>query len=328
MRRPDDPTARALTLLSCFTGRAHWTGAELATRLAITTRTLRRDIERLRALGYDIDSSSGTDGGYRLRSGGDVPPLFFESDEAVAVVAALLAAVGDQTTGMVDASTRALAKLHHVLPTALRRRADAVRTSSQITAIGRAPVTEPQAIATLAESCRDAVAVRFAYRRRDGTLSDRRVEPNSLVTVRSVWYLVAWDLDRDDWRTFRVDRVDGPIEPTGHGARRRVVRGGDALAYLGESLAAMPYDHNVAIEIGADSDRVLASVKWLNPRRVDAVGDGRCTVRLGADDVQSVVRDVCDIVVSCPVEGVRSSPEVRAHLCMVIDRLAGAMAAI
>lgn len=320
MERHDDPTARALTLLSCFTGRSHWTGAELAARLGVTTRTLRRDVERLRVLGYDIDGSSGTDGGYRLRAGGDVPPLFFESDEAVAVVAALLAAVGDQTTGMVDASSRALSKLHHVLPTALQRRADAVQASSRTTAIGRAPVVDPQSIATLAESCRDAVAVRFAYRRRDGTLSHRRVEPNSMVTVRSVWYLIAWDLARDDWRTFRVDRVDGPVETTGHGARRRVLPGGDPLAHLGESLATMPYDHNADIDIEADRHDVLTSVQWLNPRRVDIIDDGGCTVHLGSDALESLARDVFDLVTGFPVTAVRSTPGVLEYLRSTTER--------
>ena len=325
MERPDDPTARALTLLSCLTARAHWSGRELCDRLGVTTRTLRRDVDRLRRLGYDIDGSSGTDGGYRLRSGGDVPPLFLESDETVAVVAALLSATGDQTTGMVDASTRALAKLHHVLPTALQRRADAVRTASRTTPIGRAPVVDPQQVATLAESCRDAVAVRFTYRRRDGTIAERRVEPNSLVTVRSVWYLIAWDLDRDDWRTFRVDRLEGPVEATGHGGRRRVVPGGDPLAHLGEQLATMPYEHRADVEIDASRDDVLGVMRWLNPLRVDIVERNRSVVHLGADALDVLAREVFDLVAACPAVAVKASPEFVDHLRTTIGRLAQAI---
>jgi predicted DNA-binding transcriptional regulator YafY len=202
----DDPTGRALALLSCLTGRPHWSGAELAARLGVTTRTVRRDVERIRRLGYEVDAAAGTEGGYRLRAGAVVPPLFLDADEAVAVVTALLAAAGDETTGMVDASQRALAKLHHVLPAPVRGRADAVRRASRSAAVGRAPAVPPDRIAALAESCRDGAAVRFGYVARDGRRSDRRVEPNALVTVRSVWYLVAYDLDRADWRVFRVDR--------------------------------------------------------------------------------------------------------------------------
>jgi predicted DNA-binding transcriptional regulator YafY len=135
----DDPTGRALALLSLLTARAHWSGGELAARLGVTTRTVRRDVERLRRLGYEIDAAAGTEGGYRLRAGAVVPPLFLDPDEAVAVVTALLAAAGDGTTGMVEASQRALAKLHHVLPAGVRGRADAVRRAARSPSAGRPP---------------------------------------------------------------------------------------------------------------------------------------------------------------------------------------------
>lgn len=320
-----DPTGRALALLSCLTSRAHWPGNELARRLRVTTRTLRRDIDRLRNLGYDIDATSGTAGGYRLRAGAAVPPLFLDADEAVAVVTALLAASGDQTTGMVDASMRALAKLHHVLPAPVQRRADAVRQIARSVAIGRAPAVDPQCVAVLAESCRDAAAVRFDYRTRDGTPSRRRVEPNALVTVRSVWYLIAFDLDRDDWRLFRVDRIDGGVERTGHGATRRAPPGGDPLTFLGASLADMPHANHVDVELAVSRADTLASARWLNSRRVESTGRRTCCAHLGADDLHDLTREVIDLLAAGPVTSIVAAPAVRDHLAGVVSSLVRAL---
>ena len=259
----------------CRASRAasQWTGPELAARLGVTTRTLRRDVERLRGLGYDVVATPGTAGGYRLLAGATVPPLFLDADEAVAVVTALLAASGDQTTGMVDASLRALSKLHHVLPVAVRTASRRGASRGPHTRRSAAPRPSiPQHIAVLAESCRDAAAVRFDYRARDGTPSRRRVEPNALVTVRSVWYLIGFDLDRDDWRMFRVDRITGDVERTGHGAARRTVPGGDPLAYVGRSLADMPHAHHADVDLAVPGPTALAANAWLNPRRVEADG--------------------------------------------------------
>jgi predicted DNA-binding transcriptional regulator YafY len=320
----DDPTGRALALLSCFTSRSHWSGGELATRLGVTTRTLRRDVERLRGLGYAIDAAPGTAGGYRLQGGGAAaPPLFLDADEAVAAVTALLAAAENQTTGMVDASLRALAKLHHVLPAAVRRRADAVRTAARTASIGHAPTVDPQHVAVLAEACRDAVGVRFDYRARDGTPSRRRVEPNALVTVRSTWYLVGFDLDRDDWRMFRVDRLSGDVARTGHGASRRALPGGDPLAFVGASLADMPHAHHVDVELAVGRDAALAANAWLNPRRVVAVGRRACRAHLAADELTELTRQVVDLVATGPVTSMRAEPAVRAHLAGVGRALGG-----
>jgi predicted DNA-binding transcriptional regulator YafY len=308
----DDPTARALALLSCLTARAHWSGGELAERLGVTTRTVRRDVERLRRLGYDIDASAGTDGGYRLRASGQVPPLFLDDDEAVAVVTALLAAAGEQ--GMADASTRALAKLHHVLPARVQGRAEAVRRAARSVTGGRAPTVDPGHVAVLAECCRDGVAVRFGYVDRSAAATARRVEPNALVTVRNVWYLVAFDLDRDDWRAFRLDRIAGAVERTGHGSRRRTVPGGDPLSYLGASLAAMPYEHTAALELDEGADVVLARLGWLNPRRVDSTGRRSCRVRLGAADVDELARQIVDVLAGGTVREVAATDAVHAHL--------------
>lgn len=323
---PDDPTGRALALLSCLTARQHWSGAELAARLGVTTRTVRRDIDRLRRLGYGIDAAAGTDGGYRLRSGVAAPPLFLDADEAVAVVTALLAAGADQTTGMVDASLRALAKLHHALPPGVQGRAEAVRHAARAAAVGRAPAVDPARVAALAEACRDGAAVRFDYVARDGRSSARRVEPSALVTVRSVWYLVAYDLDRADWRMFRVDRMQGELARSGHGVGRRRVPGGDALAFVAASLAEMPYEHTADIDLAASRDDVLAALGWLNPMRVTPLDAGSCRLHLGAADLADLARQIVDVIAVAPVLALTAPDPVRTHLASVTTTLTDALA--
>ena len=240
------------------------------------------------------------------------------------MVTALLAASADETTGMVDASLRALAKLHHVLPAPVAGAADAVRTTARAASLGQAPPVDPQVVAVLAECCRDAAAVRFAYQRRDGEPSVRRVEPNALVTVRSVWYLVAYDLDRADWRLFRVDRIAGAVERTGHGAPHRSLPTGDPLAFVGASLAAMPYEHTATLDVAAARDDVLARVRWLNPRRVDERGRRACRIRLGAADLDELTRQVVDVVTSGAITVIDARADVRRHLGRVAAALADA----
>jgi predicted DNA-binding transcriptional regulator YafY len=232
----------------------------------------------------------------------------------VAVVTALLSAAGDETTGMVDSSMRALAKLHHVLPAAVQRRADAVRQTARSIALGTAPAVDPEAIAVLAEASRDGAGVRFDYETRHGTPSRRRVEPNALVTVRSVWYLIAFDLDRDDWRLFRVDRIAGAVERTGHGAPRRTPPGGDPLAFLGASLASMPNVHHAVVHLAVPSATALAAMRWLNPRRVTSTGRRACRAQLGADELVDLTREILDLLQAGMVVSIDADPAVRAHL--------------
>ena len=181
---------------------------------------------------------------------------------------------------------------------------------------GRAPTVAPRDIAALAEACRDGQAVRFGYRRRDGEPSRRRVEPNALVTVRNVWYLIGYDLDRADWRLFRVDRMQD-VEVTGHGTSRRALPGGDAMAFLAASLADMPYPFNAAVEIGRPADAVLDALGWLNPRRVDALDRRRCRLRLGAASVEDLVEELLDVVRLGATMTIDAPPEVRQRLAEV-----------
>jgi len=238
-------------------------------------------------------------------------------------VTALLAATGAQTTGMVDASVRALAKLHHVLPPSTVGSAAAVRAAAHTPSFGRGPEVDPHVVALLAESCRDAAAVRFAYERRDGESAQRRVEPHSLVTVRSVWYLIAYDLDRADWRMFRLDRIAGSVERTGHGAPRRALPTGDPLAFVAASLADMPFDYTATLDVAAAAHDVLGRLPWLNARRVDDRGRRACRVRLGASDLDELTSQVVDVIALGHATSIDAPPAVVAHLERVAAALTG-----
>ena len=205
----NDPTGRALQLLSLLQTHRLWRGSELADRLDVTERTVRRDVDRLRGLGYPVDATPGIDGGYRLAAGAHLPPLVFDDEEAVAVAVGLRAAAGAAITGIEDTSVRALAKIEQVLPDRLRRRVSALGANVSPLGWGHGDVgvVDPDALSILASACRDHEEVRFDYQRRDGDNSRRLVEPHRLVTADRRWYLVAWDLRRTDWRTFRLDRL-------------------------------------------------------------------------------------------------------------------------
>lgn len=207
-------TSRLLTLLSLLQTRRDWPGSLLATRLDISDRTVRRDIDRLRELGYNIHATMGADGGYRLDAGSELPPLLFDDDQAVALAIALQAAPG-LGGGIEEAAIRALGTIRQVMPSRLRHRLDAL----QLTAVrrpGDAPL-QPisfDALVALANAIRDQETLRMDYVARDagsvvnGPLRPpRRVEPHHLVTSLGRWYLLGWDLDRDDWRLYSIDRV-------------------------------------------------------------------------------------------------------------------------
>src|SRR6266513_3675991 len=206
-------SGRLLELLSLLQARRDWPGSELADRLGVSGRTIRRDVERLRELGYPVDSLPGPAGGYRLRAGTAIPPLLLDDDEAIAIAVGLRTAARASVTGIEETAVRALVKLEQVLPAHLRRRVAALG-SATITVPPPGPSVDPQHLSVIAAACRDSECLRFAYRSRDGTDTRREVEPHSLVNHGRRWYLVAWDRRRDDWRTFRIDRLTKPA-PTG-----------------------------------------------------------------------------------------------------------------
>ncbi|WP_016698312.1 helix-turn-helix transcriptional regulator [Actinoalloteichus spitiensis] len=286
---------RLLTLLSLLQSRREWSGAELARRLEVTDRTVRRDVERLRALGYPVRGTTGTAGGYRMVAGRDLPPLLLDDEEAVAVATALLTAAGGTVTGIEDTSVRALAKVEQVLPARLRHRAAALSRTT-VPLVRPAPnQVRPEVLSVLAVACRDNEVVTCSYRRRDGVVTERRVEPHHLVTGHQLWYLVAHDLRRDGWRTFRVDRIS-EVAPTGRRFRPREVPGGDPADYLRQVLVATPFPHQVVLRVAASAARVSRVLTDPLPGRVRDTEDGGCVVTLGSDTVDALVREVLAVV--------------------------------
>lgn len=216
-----ETSARLLNLLSLLQTPREWPGSELAGRLGVTTRTIRRDIDRLRELGYPVHATMGAEGGYRLTAGAAMPPLLLDDDEAVAVAVGLRTAAAGGVDGIEEVSVRALAKLEQVLPHRLRRRVGALTAFTVPILDAGGPRVDPHTLTELAHACRDRQRFRFDYTAHDGTASRRTVEPLRLVWARRHWYLVAWDADRADWRTYRADRLT-PTPP--HGPRFTPVR--------------------------------------------------------------------------------------------------------
>ncbi|MGY4857556.1 helix-turn-helix transcriptional regulator [Cryobacterium sp. AP23] len=201
-----DTTTRALDLLSLLQSHRHWSSRELADRLGVTDRTLRRDIERLRELGYQIDAARGAVGGYRLVAGTGLPPLLLTDDEGVAIAVGLRSQAAAGLRGGEHTTLSALAKIEQVLPPALRRRIEALQSHTALTP-GDGPVVDADLLAQLALSCRDSERIRFGYTAATGQGTTRSTEPHMLVPYGRRWYLLAWDLGRADWRTFRLDRI-------------------------------------------------------------------------------------------------------------------------
>ncbi|MEU1972168.1 transcriptional regulator [Microbacterium sp. NPDC019599] len=202
-----DTTTRALSLLNLLQTHRHWPGSELAERLGVTERTVRRDVERLRELGYRIESTPGAAGGYRLEAGSAVPPLLLTDEEAVAMAIGLRVAASQRLIGGPETTLTALAKLEQVLPAALRRRVNALAETVQPAGIGAGAPVSTEVLGELALACRDSERVRFTYTAASGEVTRRRVEPHALAPADRHWYLLCWDLEKDDWRTFRVDRL-------------------------------------------------------------------------------------------------------------------------
>ena len=272
-------SARLLALLSLLQVRREWTGPELADRLEVGPRTIRRDIQKLRSLGYPIEAAPGVAGGYRLGAGAELPPLLLDDTEAVAVAVGLRTAACGSIAGIEETSVRALAKLEQVLPSRLRRRVSALGDATS--AFGfEGPRIDPELLAGLAGACRDSTRVRFTYVARDDRTSQRHTEPSAVVHSGYRWYLVAFDLDRDDWRTFRIDRIRGRIRLTERG-RQRTVPGGDPAQFVKQHLRSAGADQPDAapgqIRIQASATQIAKRV----PSRyatVERDGEDRCIV--------------------------------------------------
>jgi predicted DNA-binding transcriptional regulator YafY len=272
-------SARLLALLSLLQVRREWTGQELADRLEVGPRTIRRDVDKLRSLGYPVEAAPGVAGGYRLGAGGELPPLLLDDAEAVAVAVGLRTAAAGGIAGIEETSVRALSKLEQVLPNRLRRRVSALSDATSTFGV-EGPQIDADVLATLAGACRDRTRLRFAYIARDDKASQRNTEPQAVVYSGYRWYLVAFDLDRDDWRTFRIDRIRGRVRAGERGARR-TVPGGDPAAFVKERLRGVR-EADALAEPGRIRLRVAAaSVRGRIPMRYAAVepdGHDACIV--------------------------------------------------
>jgi len=230
-------STRLLRLLSLLQTRAHWMGPDLAERLEVHPRTLRRDIDRLRQLGYPVQASSGVAGGYAFRAGQALPPLLLDDEEALAVSIALRTATAGAVGGIEEPALRALVKLEQAMPARLRKRVDALR-SAILPLTHTGPVVEASVLATLALACRDQLRMEFLYEDSQGRSAQRSVEPQGVVHTGQRWYLVAWDRVRNDWRTFRIDRIVGDPQVGAHFAPRASPDGGDLKGYVSRSISA------------------------------------------------------------------------------------------
>ncbi len=275
-------SSRLLRLLALLPTRRSWTGEELAERLSVTTRTVRNDVERLRDAGYAIDSTSGVAGGYRLASGTELPPLLLDHDEATVVALALRRLTAGGGAGIEEASLRTLVKIEQVMPKTVRKRVKNVKETVLMTPQA-APAIDVDVLSALAAACRDRLELRFDYTSHDRSQSARTAEPHRVVHDGRRWYLLAWDLDRADWRTFRVDR----LKPRPPGGRRFVPRElpeRDAAAYVARQVGRAAWDYRARVKVFTPaaelSGRLPAAVA------VRALDAGSCVADVGSDSPQ------------------------------------------
>jgi predicted DNA-binding transcriptional regulator YafY len=310
-----DTASRLLGLLSLLQGRRDWPGKELADRLEVSGRTIRRDIERLRQLGYPVESLTGLAGGYRLRAGSAMPPLLLDEEEAIAIAVGLRTAAGASVTGIEETAVRALVKLEQVLPAHLRRRVRALG-SVTLTLPVAGPTVDPQHLTVIATACRDSECVRFAYRSRDQTTSHREVEPHSLVNHGRRWYLVAWDRRRDDWRTFRLDRLAKPAS-TGVRFVQRALPAKDAAVYVKQGIIGAPNRFEAIVTLHAAADELTGRVPahWGAIEPIDA---HTCLYRTGDDELRWLAWRIAMLGVDFEVH---EPPELIEHLRALASRL-------
>lgn len=312
-----DTPARLLQLLSLLQTPREWPGGELSDRLGVSRRTVRRDIDRLRELGYPVQATKGADGGYRLVAGKAMPPLVLDDEEAVAIAVGLRAGAGHALEGVDEASVRALAKLEQVLPSRLRHRVSTLQAATTPLTSGDGASIAPETLTVMASTVAGHERLRFAYRAKDGVDSRRVVEPYRLVSTGQRWYLVAYDLDRTDWRTFRVDRVS---EPFATGARfpPRELPTGSAAEYLRQSMYRRQETYGIDVTFEASASDIAARLpKWLGAP--EESGEGRCRLRTTVGDpvewmAVRLVMVGCEFTVREPEELVRCVRDLGGRL--------------
>ncbi|GAA3178967.1 helix-turn-helix transcriptional regulator [Nonomuraea roseoviolacea] len=279
-----ETSARLLKLLSLLQAHREWSGPELAGRLGVSTRTIRSDVERLRSLGYPVHATPGVAGGYRLGAGAALPPLLLDDEEAVAVAVGLGRAAGGGVEGIEETSVRALAKLEQVLPARLRHRVSALNAYT-VQIPGRAPSVAPEVLTTIANAARDRHRLRFDYTGHEGESTVRDVEPYRLVHRRGRWYLLAYDVERGGWRTFRVDRVRPRVPEGPRFAPRELPGDGDVAQYVEKGVNTAMWRYRATVLLHAPADRMGHLPDGLEPEPVD---DTTCLLRIGGDDLDGL----------------------------------------
>ena len=279
-------TARVLRLLDLLQSRPVWSGTELAERLEVTTRSVRRDVERLRDLGYPVNATHGAGGGYQLGAGRRLPPLLLDDAEAVAIAVCLRLAAGGTVEGLGEAAVRTLAKLDQVLPARLRSQVEAIHEAT-VTLDGAASPVDASTLLVLARAVRETERVTFAYAGPRGS-GNRRVEPYRLVATGRRWYLLAFDLDRDDWRTFRLDRMTG-VEARGWRFTPREAP--DAVEYVRRSISRDPYDHVARVRIEAPKSLVERQIPP-SVGTVTADGSSSCIFEAGGNHLGAMAMHI------------------------------------
>ena len=313
-----DPSARLLRLLSLLQTPREWPGTELAARLGVTTRTIRRDIDRLRELGYPVHAAHGSTGGYRLTAGTAMPPLLLDDDEATAIAIGLRTAAAGAVTGVEDASLRALAKLEQVLPHRVRHRVAALTEAAVALPPqdGAPPAADPDVLALLAAACVTREKVRFAYTAAGGRRTRRLAQPHRLVTAARRWYLVAYDEDRADWRTFRADRITGPHRTGVRGPERELPGGADAAAWAMDALAGGSGTIRARlllhVPIAEAAGQVTAWHGVLEP-----AGDRACLLHTRSDSLRFLAHRVALLTVDYTL---LDPPELAGHLAAIAAR--------
>ncbi|MFJ2862626.1 helix-turn-helix transcriptional regulator [Kitasatospora sp. NPDC087314] len=304
-----DTPARLLNLLSLLQTPREWPGSELAERLGVSPRTIRRDVDRLRDLGYPVQATMGAVGGYRLVAGTAMPPLLLDDEEAVAIAVGLRAAAGHAVVGIEEASVRALGKLLQVLPGRLRHRVGALNAATVPLLTGDGPTVDPDDLTLLAGAVTNRERVRFAYRAGDGAESRRSVEPERLVSVGSRWYLVGFDLDRDDWRLFRVDRLSEPLA-TGARFTPRPLPAEDAAAYVAGKLHRPSPARALLATVHTPAAHVRRRFNQ-GDAEIEPIDEHSCRLRSRTDSVEWTAMRL--LMLDCEFE-VHEPPELTAHL--------------
>lgn len=315
-----ETSERLLRVLSLLQSPRDFTGPELADRLRVSTRTVRNDIGRLRALGYPVHSTRGSVGGYRLGAGATLPPLLLDDDEAVAIAVGLRTAAVGSIAGIEESALRALAKLEQVFPSRLRRRVNALQTFTvPVPADGVGSTVTAAVLSTITAACRDREHLRFDYLSHTGETSRREVEPYRLVNWGRRWYLVAWDDARADWRTFRVDRMTLRT-PNGRRFAVRDLPSEDLAAYVARRVSAAAWTYRAGVIVHAPAPTIADRLP-VGVGPVEVIDAETCRVDSGADSLEMLAAWLGMLGADFTIQ---DNPELVEHLRVLAGRYANA----